>query len=401
MSKKVLGVNGNASSFIRGSGSGTFDFGTDSTDIFNQSTIKNDNKTYVIKGLEEPILNLDQPIKKNMFMSYDNIDGKTSASDLVDKLNISSNYISGSPKSIFNKNLNYYNRFKIKSSDDVLTKAFPHVFFVRPDLNLFRNNNEDITQLSKSIEANPFFSFVWKNDPDLVRSLILNSNSRHQFNMYLSNKVTSFETSDEYIGIENNGKTFLGHQITYGKDSIESKTASELNLKFDDDKFCHTYILNKLWMEYINLVSRGSIAPNPRNILDKVLDYTSAIYYIVTAEDGETIIFWSKYYGVFPSAAPSSQFSWDGEMIQGPMSYSLKYQYSFKEDFNPATLLEFNKNSGITLKSGAHGYIDIYDPQNCTVGSTWVGKPYIEINTDMNTPNSGIPYGFKLRFTNR
>ena len=151
-------------------------------------------------------------------------------------------------------------------------------------------------------------------------------------------------------------------------------------------------------MEYINLVSRGTISPVRQNIINKILDYAGSIYYIVTAEDGETIIFWSKYYGVFPSTSPSNQFSWNGEMIQGPLNYSFKYNYSFKEDFNPATLTEFNMNSGVTKDSGVFKYIPVFDPANNTVTSTWVGRPYIELCTDVNNPNSGTPYNFKLRF---
>ena len=77
-------------------------------------------------------------------MDYQDIDGYTSLDSLVSKLNVTSNYISDTPLSIFVKNLVDYNRFKIKSSDDVLQKAFPHVFFVRPDLNLCYGDNKDL-----------------------------------------------------------------------------------------------------------------------------------------------------------------------------------------------------------------------------------------------------------------
>ena len=396
---KVIGVNGvNIDSSPWANETKTFDFKTAEKDVFNKAEVTRSNGKYVITNLDQPILDLEPPKTKNMFMNYQDIDGYTSLDSLVSKLNVTSNYISDTPLSIFVKNLVDYNRFKIKSSDDVLQKAFPHVFFVRPDLNLCYGDNKDLTRLSSSLENNPLFLYAWRNSPDLVKSLIQVNGQPHTFNLFLSNKVTSFETSDEYIGTESVGKTYLGHQITYGKDATESKTAGELNINFDDDRYCHTYILNRIWMEYINLVSRGTISPVRQNIINKILDYAGSIYYIVTAEDGETIIFWSKYYGVFPSTSPSNQFSWNGEMIQGPLNYSFKYNYSFKEDFNPATLTEFNMNSGVTKDSGVFKYIPVFDPANNTVTSTWVGRPYIELCTDVNNPNSGTPYNFKLRF---
>lgn len=375
----------------------TFDFTTDESDIFSSATL--DGGKYRIKGLEKPFITLDPLARRDYSMDYNYIDGVLSNDELIDKLNESSNHISGTPMSIFNKNLKYYNRFKLKSVDDTFQKAFPHVFFVRPDLNIFYNNNEDLNRLSTSLENNPLFAYAWRNSKDMMRSLVLNNGEEHTFNMYLSNKVTSFETSDEYIDVENTGKTYLGHQISYGKDVTQSKIAGEININFDDDKYCHTYLINKIWMEYINLVSRGTIAPNPKNILDKILDYAGSIYYIVTAEDGETIIFWSKYYGVFPSVAPSSQMSWNGELLQGPLNYSFKYQYSFKEDYNPFTLVEFNMNTGATTTdNNIFPYVPIFDVKNNTVATTWVGQPFIELCTDTSNPNSGTPYSFKLRF---
>lgn len=395
---KVIGASGVNISSLSVNKSTTFGFNTAETDQFTRQKISAGENSYFVKGIEQGIENLEPIEKQSMFMDYDKVDGRTSVDTLVDNLNITSNFISGSPQSIFNRNLVNYNRFKIKSPDDVFYRGFPHVFFVRPDLNIFYGNNKDVTRLSPALENNSLFSYAWKNSQTLVRSLVQNNGDPHMFNMYLSNKVTSFETSDEFIGTENNGKTYLGHQITYGKDVIESRTSGELNLNFDDDRNCHTYLLNRLWMEYVNLVSRGTISPTPQNILDKILDYAGSVYYIVTAEDGETIIFWSKYYGVFPSTSPSSQFSWSGEAIQGPLNYSFKYQYSFKEDFNPFSLVEFNMNSGITKNTKTQYYVPVFDKLNNTVTTTWVGQPYIELCTDLNNPNSGTPYTFKLRF---
>ena len=126
----------------------------------------------------------------------------------------------------------------------------------------------------------------------------------------------------------------------------------------------------------------------------KTLDYPCSVYYIITAEDGETILFWSKYYGVFPTNVPSSSYSWTkGNTLASP-EVSITYQYSFKEDFNPVSLVEFNLNSRIDSLSNPK-YEPVYNEHLGSSGYTWVGRPFIETVTDND---SGKDYYFKLRF---
>ena len=115
--------------------------------------------------------------------------------------------------------------------------------------------------------------------------------------------------NDEYINTDTYGKTYTGYKVTYGKHDVESKTAGTIDINFNDDAGFHIYQLIRLWVKYISGVYRGEFSPRNDDVFNKVLDYTGAIYYIITAEDGETILFWSKYYGVFPSTIPASA-SW-------------------------------------------------------------------------------------------
>ena len=216
------------------------------------------------------------------------------------------------------------------------------------------------------------------------------------FSFLLSNAVTGFSLNDEEIEYDSYGKTYTGYTITYGKNNIKSKTAGNVSISFKDDNKLDIYHIHKLWTEYINDAYRGMIDPGDDTIINKILDYTGAIYYILTAADGETVLFWSKYYGVFPSSIPSTQYSWSSGSTVKPENLSINYQYSFKEDYNPQAIVEFNKNARIdtAISHGAVSYVPTYDSSLGHSSPTMVGTPYIEEYRNTTTGD----FCYKLRF---
>ena len=284
----------------------------------------------------------------------------------------------------------YYNRFKLANPNDTLSKTFSHVFFVRPDCNVLTRRGSGWV-LPSEIQDDANFYYAWKKSPELLRQLVNDAGYGHDFMMYLSNKARSFQLNDEYINYDTYGKAFTGHKVVYGKTNVESKTAGDFSIQYEDDRDLHVYTLHKLWADYISNVYQGTFNPKTEYIRDRILDYVANVYYFLCAEDGETIIFWSKYYGVFPVTIPSSQYSWAaGNTLSNP-EIDIKYQYSFKEDFNPLSIVEFNMNSG---DSHDYDYMPIISKDGYTVNTTWVGAPFIETFND----GFSAPYTLKLRF---
>lgn len=295
------------------------------------------------------------------------------------------------PSKIFRQTVEYYNRFKTANVNQVLLKGIPHVFFVRPSCNLLMGAGDNL-RLRTELQSNDTFFYSWKHSPDLVKELVMMGGQTNDFMLSLSNAVASFSPRDEYIETDVYGKTWTGYQIAYGKNNIESRSSGEISITFNDDRDLRIYQIHRMWVEYINGVYRGTIEPANTTLINKILDYVGAIYYIVTAEDGETILFWSKYYGIFPTTVPSTQYSWGhGNMIFNPQ-IEIDYRYSFKEDFNPYSILEFNFNANL---KGQTNYVPVYDPKLGHVGPTWVGCPFIEL---VENPGKDYPYLFKLRF---
>lgn len=286
-----------------------------------------------------------------------------------------------------------FNRFKIAYPEFELSKTFAHVFFTRPDLNLYESQGGGHYSLFKDgdgsydLSKEPLYYYLDQSNKKLLLSLTRYFDTKHDFNPFLSNKAKSFELSDEYIKTQEYGETFTGWKVIYGRNNIESKTAGTFNISYVDDDSFNVYKIHKAWVDYISRVYRGQFKASKENRRGRILDYACSVYYFLCAEDGETILFWSKYYGVFPTTIPSSASSWSsGNLLSSP-EYNITYAYAWKSDFDPITLAEFNKNS-----NGNYKYLKTYDPTNLAVGKTFAGAPFIE------SKKYADGYKFKLRF---
>ena len=290
---------------------------------------------------------------------------------------------------LFNFSTEFYNRFKTANPNDVFQKGFAHVFFIRPDCNIYNL----YTGLHEQFANDAVYQYAYRNNPLLIYQLCRYYGADHAFMFSLSNKAASFSLADEYITHDTYGTTYSGWKIAFGRSTAESKTSGQFEITYKDDKNLHIYHLHKLWVDYISGVYSGKYVPETKNIYGKILDYATAVYYIITAEDGETVLFWSKYYGVFPTTIPSAQYGWGYGSIIGsqPLDVTINYQYSFKEDFNPSSLEEINDASSIAV-SDKTLYAPTYDKNKGHIGETWVRLPYVE--TVLN--NGRLVY--KLRF---
>lgn len=356
--------------------------GTDSMKHLNKG-VNNTNDRNLFIAKDDSVLATDS--------SGNNINLKKMVDDIHTAIMIPSSKEIGA-RTGFKNMARYYNRFKVPNLNLPLQKGFPHVFFVRPSCNILKTKDT----LNPELANNHLFNYAMNHCPELLGELVMGKshNTDNDFMMTLSNFVASFSLSDEYLQTESYGKTFTGYKITYGKHDIESKTAGTFDVTLDDDRYIHVYQLIRLWAEYISHVYRGNISPTHSTIWHKVLDYASAVYYFITGEDGETIIFWSKYYGVFPSTIPSSQYSWGaGNVITSPQ-LNVTFNYSFKKDYDPDIFLEFNYNARIE-SVGAKNIktVPTYDDGLLHSSYKWSRTPFVQIVQGGND----MPFVYKLR----
>jgi hypothetical protein len=299
-------------------------------------------------------------------------------------------------KANFNYNIDYYNRFKKAMPDDTLSKGFMHIFFTRPDLNIL---SSDGNSLESTVGNNAFMKQKFKEKPDLLRQLVKGNGSGHDFMMLLSNKASSFGLTDESIKYGDYGKTYHSQSIQIGKGLFESYVSGTLDVKYTDTRDLDLLSLHRIWIQYISNVYHGVWDPKVEYIWRRVLDYACAVYVIVTAEDFETILSCTKYYGVFPVNVPWSAISWDAGTVITKPDYTITYGYSTKEVANPAILTDLNTNSFSTKKTSAN-YIPSFNSNYGRAGTTWVGAPFVETITDASGKNGSYGTGViqKLRF---
>lgn len=293
-----------------------------------------------------------------------------------------------SAKTIKNDMINKFNRFLTAFPDTELSKTFAHVFFTRPDLNLYKDNGAGLLD---RVDNDPYFYYLNRNSPELLKSLTSNFSNKHSFNPYLSNRAGSFELKDEYIDTNEYGETFTGWKIKYGKHNNKSKTADSFSITYTDDSNCNVLKIHKAWVDYISKVYRGEFSPNSRNVRSRTIDYASSVYYFLCGPDGETLLFWTKYTGVFPTTIPANGLAWSKGNVTKLPEYSINYEYSWKEDMVPTTLAEFNINSA---KQSSYQYAKIFEPEIASTGKTFVNAPFIETVIDKVTGK----YEYKLKF---
>ena len=295
---------------------------------------------------------------------------------------------------LWEQSAEYYNRFKVATLDDAFSKGFGHVFFVKPMCNLTDSSSDS----SSLVKSNPMFQYANTSSPATIKELSYNGNDgESSFMLTLSNKVTNFSLNDEFINEGVSGKTYTGTQIAYGKDISESRSVNNLSISFKDDKYLHVYQLHRLWLEYISGVYRGTISPTQNTITEKILDYAGAIYYIITGADGETILYWEKYYGIFPTNISTDALNWDIEKIISNPAFTVTYRYSIRNSYDPAILTEFNQNSGSNRGSAE----PIFDKELGHVGQSWVGVPFIEEQVAQKSIANETNKVYKLKFASK
>lgn len=270
-----------------------------------------------------------------------------------------------------------FNRYRLITPESVLANSKGYVFFTRPDLNIS-------SEILSSDIGLLFFNMASQHS-GIVQQLKKDLSGNHQFMPLLCNRCTGLDIQDENLEIADVNETLTGWKINYATNLIKSKTSGTVTTSFIEDEQLSIYLLFKLWCEYISNVSRGVISSKETYIKTKILDYAVSIYYFLTAEDGESIVFWSKWTGCIPTNIPSSNFS---DSIDSPIripKYSITWQYAFKKDYDPYTLAEFNKLTG-----SGFSYVNMYNATTFRSSGTLCGAPFVDTQTGGKL--------FKLRF---
>lgn len=279
-----------------------------------------------------------------------------------------------------------YNRYKVPDTNLAHNKTTTHIFFTRPDLNIISNDvssalaNDQLTSHSET-------ALLWRRYPEILKLLTdcRRCNDHNNFNMLLSNQITSFSLQDESLATIRAGRSWREHEIVYGQ-NYTGRTAGEFSCTFNETSEFSIINLIKLWMTYIDNVSTGAWSPNYDvadrfdHVKHRALDYGASMYVFKCGPDGEDVLYWSKYYGVFPIVSGAGALSWEKSAeIGSTPSLNINFAYSMKRDMSPISLLEFNNNARIEATDVQKGWEPAWTEGHAGSILPFVETPYIEI----------------------
>lgn len=289
--------------------------------------------------------------------------------------------------------LRYYDKFNRWGYIDQyqrisgLTKEF--TFFTKPDLHIYSSPSGG--ELYEKLAKVPIFLDAYYRYRPVLNELQY-SVSRNPFSYLLYNRCKSaIDLPDIEADEENTAANVYGTKISYRKSSLKSNESFDFTVDFEDGRYLDLYMYFKLYDEYMNRKSLGDIAPlKEEYTLYRILSGQTSVYKFVTAEDGETLLYWALLVGVYPKGVPRSALGDIGE--DGALKFPVSFKAQFVDDLNPLILSDFNALAKTiptpsSDNNPAHK-VKRYDPDIGGMNNAWATKPLIvkEFSTFGNRP---------------
>ena len=269
------------------------------------------------------------------------------------------------------KEMNKFNRFRIKTPGSELENTNYFVFFTKPDCNIFVEGSSG-SIVNEQIRNCYYFHDICRYHPKILRNIQYNQ-GEGDFITPFYNLCESFSLSDRMIKTRDSIETSNDWKTVYGNRINDSTGAGTFNVTLSDTRHLIVFHTLEAWILYIDCITKGFIAPTDKNRDDKILDYAGAVYFFATAEDGKTILYYRKYIGVFPLNIPDNIFSYSiGQHKK--LEYDIQFQYS-SIDTSPAVITDFNNTNKFFRTEPISPLFDDDMPN-----TTWVSGCFINEN---------------------
>ena len=274
----------------------------------------------------------------------------------------------------------YYDRLYSVYPEKELDGLCQYVFIVRPDTNIFSDKKE--LSLSPSCDKNAFLRYMRSMHPTILRHLSSNLTAHNDFMPYLVGRTESLQLPDYTIKSYSINQPYTNLLIPYGGNGFESMTGGTFDITFREDNEFLIHKLFQAWLTYISGLTRNAIVPKEKHINQNKIDYATSVYCITCAADGETILYWAKYTGAFPTTNPNSDLSFN---LRGsvPNKVTIPFTYFLCESMEPFILSDFNQNAHVTTPR--ENFAPIYNTSSLGTGYGLVGSPYI-YRKDFSSP---------------
>ena len=281
-----------------------------------------------------------------------------------------------------------------------------YLFFTKPDLHLFKSGG---VKIADSLSKYSFFADAIDRYPNVCKQLqaSLGESSKVATNPFitlLSNSVRSgLDTPDLESSNElETGANVYGTKITYRGSSYTSDQDLTFSLEFEDTKYYEVYMLFKIYDEYSRYKQMGMIDLDWNNqddkrwinyTISKILHDQFSVYKIVVGEDGQTIVWWGKYTGVYPTNVPRDAF---GDMNkQEVQRLTVNFKAQFFRDMDPIILTELSRVA-LTDAYANRSNVALWDYKNKRINGEWASVPYVMRVIDDTNSEIGKMMQYKL-----
>lgn len=318
---------------------------------------------------------------------------------LHDELIGSAGYVEGAEKSrrFLYEKMNAYNRVM----HDIHTGyEFSYVFITRPDLNLFDGNKNKLSKTlytaggDGNLTNSADLRYLVEDNIEISRfldsSVKITNTKDPNFILPMQNLLKEMSSTDVEFSVKSSPANKQGISIDYPTNYMESLAGIPMTLTFSLDRYDTIMKMVHIWTMYMTLIQKGYIRPRMEAIMKNKFESSVAIYQFVTAEDGETIKYWSKAVGAYPQGVPYSDRSHKAKRKITDQDISIPFYAPFFLAMRPSILADFNKVAGRSYTMS--------DP------SPWNGMPISHRNeNNYFTDNAAVLKEngrFKLRFFN-
>ena len=298
----------------------------------------------------------------------------------------------GSYGNLFNKTF----RFGVYNPYGAISNAREFLFFTKPDLNIYTDSDKQNPKTQNEGLSSYFWQDIYENKDRIIRCLQYSYKDKiDPFNHLLQNTVVSnLEVPSLNAPSVETSTNSYGVSLTYRGSSEESDDGPEFSLEFKDDRYLNVYSFFRAYEDYETLKKHGTIAPQKKYIMNRVIHDQFSIYKFIVDEDMETILYWGKYYGVYPTSLPRDAFN--SSNFQDGLSFSINFKAAFYEDMRPEILYDFN-TLGRELYNKCPYRIDIWNDVMGRTDNRAAKVAYVQkVTTDKRAQQNPNGYYYKL-----
>lgn len=274
-----------------------------------------------------------------------------------------------------------------------------YLFFTKPDLHLYGNNNggysiTDFTNKNTELTSrSSFFADALERYPRVVDQLQYSKSSGDSggpLSPLLSNAVASnLDLPSISADTIDTPQNVYGTKIEYRGTSYKSDEGFDFSLTFKDTKYLEVYMWFKMYDEYERMKWKGQVTPTRDEYRRfKILHDQMAIYKFIVADDGMSLVYYARIMGCFPTSVPRETFN---RLEPGEIQYDVNWHGFDVQELDPVILADFNNITRSYRESSGNGALRLYDVNNHAFNPEWALCPFIyqreNINNELDQMN--------------